>query len=74
MIYSAGLNAEHRTLLLGKGKNPNRRDFLQLGEAFNLASHVVDSALDDVLEAVSNYPKMARDFGVKVSKSVRFEL
>lgn len=74
MVYSAGFNAEHMTSLLGKGKNPNRRDFLKLGELFDLASPAVDSAIDDVLEAVSNYPNMARDFGVKVPKSVRFEL
>ncbi len=74
MVYSVAVNAEHRTLLLGKGKNPNRRDFLKLGEAFDIAWHVVDSAIDGVLEAVSDYPNMARDFGVKVPKSVRFEL
>ncbi len=73
-LIEGGLNAEHMTSLLGKGKNPNRRDFLKLGELFDLAWHVVDSAIDGVLEAVSDYPNMARDFGVKVPKSVRFEL
>ncbi len=74
MVSSRGINGEHMTSLMGKGKNLSRRDFLQLGEAFDIASRVVDSALDDVLEALSFYPKMARELDVKVPKDVRFEL
>ncbi len=74
MVTTRGINGEHMTSLLGKGKNPSRSDFLRLGEAFDIASRVVDSAIDDVLEAVSHYPKLAREFDVKVPKDVRFEL
>ena len=74
MVPSRGINGEHMTSLMGKGKNPSRRDFFKLGEAFDIASRVVDSALDEVLEALSFYPKMARELGVKVPKDVRFEL
>ena len=74
MVSSRGINGEHMTSLMGKGKNLSRRDFFKLGEAFDIASRVVDSALDDVLEALSCYPKMARELDVKVPKDVRFEL
>ena len=74
MVTSRGINGEHMTSLLGKGKNPSRRDFLKLGEAFDIASRDLNSALDEVLEALSFYPKMARELGVKVPKDVRFEL
>ena len=73
VVTSAGPAGEHMTALLGKGKNPNRSDFLRLGEAFDISPRVVNSALDEVLEAVAFYPKLAREFDVKVPKAVRFD-
>ncbi len=74
VVSSAYLAGEHMTSLMGKGKNPSRRDFLQLGESFDIASRLVDSALDTVLEALSFYPKLAKEFDVKVPETIRFEL
>ena len=40
ITFSFGLEGEHSTIYLGKGKNPNKEELFQLGEKYKLKSTI----------------------------------
>ncbi len=72
-LVPAVYQTEHMTSVLGAGKNPDRETFRSLGKMFGILKAETDRILEEVSEAVSGYSELARQYGVKVPKSVHPE-
>lgn len=59
------------TSVLGLGCRVGRPIFRDLAERFDISRRDAERILDEVADAVSMYPSMARSMGVKVPASVR---
>lgn len=62
------LNAEHMTSILGKGRHPNKSDFIRLGAKFDIDKPSVLQMIEEVCDALSEYKHYAKQYGVKCPK------
>ena len=64
----------HMTSLLGEGRMPSRSRVQKLGGMFGLKAADVTEDIDRVEAAMTAYPRLARDLGVRVPQSVTMRL
>ena len=65
IVTTNAFGNEHMTSLLGKGRDVDRDDFLDLAKRFDIDQNEANHALDQVADAVDTYKDLAKDFGVK---------
>ena len=71
VVPSVSMSNEHMTSVLGIGKEPARKTFLQLASKFDITESMAIKALDEVAEAVETYTERIRQYGVKPMSGVR---
>lgn len=64
LIYSAGPRGEHCTLVMGEGKNPREAQLLQLAFMGGIKAVRAKVMIDEVREAVNQWPVCAKEAGV----------
>ena len=69
LTYSDGPGGEHSTSVRGKGKDISREDLRTLGRVAELQRGDADAVIDQVADAISDWPKRAGE--IDVSRSSR---
>jgi serine/threonine-protein kinase HipA len=64
LTFSEGHGGEHWNTVMSKGKNITREDLLALGKAGGLTPAVVDRLIEQVLQSVPSWPRLARRFPI----------
>jgi serine/threonine-protein kinase HipA len=67
---SAGLN-EHCTTVAGEGANPSRKNLLELAHEFSISKP--NEIIDEVQEALSQWPEIAKDCEVSSASTRRIQ-
>lgn len=71
LVPSENPMAEHMTSVLGVGRNPDRKLFLDLASKFDITRKSAISAMDEVAAAVNMYTELAKQYQVKVPNGVK---
>jgi serine/threonine-protein kinase HipA len=69
LTFSAGVAGEHSTTVMGAGKNPTKEHLLKLASVGNIGSNKALQIINQVLDAVKNWPKFAHERGVSTLSS-----
>ena len=67
LTFSSGPSGEHSTMVLGEGKNPSLDHLQALGKQAGLPHKRVIEILKKTLDALSQWPQRARQYGVHMS-------
>lgn len=67
LLYTAGPGGEHTMTVAGEGKEPGRRQALQLAETAGISPAVANGIMHDVQAAVARWPEHAARAGVAES-------
>jgi len=64
LTFSPGPGGEHSMTIAGEGKSPSRGDIIRLGEKSGLHKKDLTLIIDEIAQAVTNWPKYAENAGV----------
>jgi serine/threonine-protein kinase HipA len=64
LTFSGGPGGEHSTTLLGEGKSPGKEHLLRLAEKFSIPIRHTNQMIDEVTQAIKQWPIFAADAGV----------
>jgi len=64
LTFSLGPGGEHSMTIDGEGKSPSRGNILRLGEKSGLKKKDLNLIVDEIAQAVTNWPKYAENAGV----------
>lgn len=64
LTFSAGPSGEQSTMVMGEGKNPQISHLIKLGQEAKLGSTLIHEIIDQTLEALSEWKKLAKTYGV----------
>lgn len=67
LMYSGGINGHHTTAVLGESLNPGRDHLTELAAKRDLPLSEVQSILAQVVNAVGDWPIIAREFEIRTS-------
>ena len=62
--FSRGMAGEHTMALMGEGRSPGRNEIQEIGKRVGLKKSEVESALEQVTNAVKKWPEHAQTAGV----------
>ena len=61
---SEGINGEQTAMVNAKGKDITTQDFIKTAEPFGIAAKKTMEIVERTEDALSTYPKYAKEFGV----------
>ncbi len=64
LTFSSGLGGEQSTMVLGEGKNPRKADLVKLGLQAKLAKNNIHQIIEQAQSALSQWKKLAKNYGV----------
>lgn len=64
LTFSSGPGGEHSTTVSGEGRNPRIHHLVQLGQDAGLDKETVKNIIDATIESLSQWPELARKYGV----------
>lgn len=67
LTFSSGPSGEQSTMVMGEGKAPMLSHLRNLGEFAGLRGERINEIVEQTQEALSNWLRLAREFGVKAS-------
>jgi serine/threonine-protein kinase HipA len=71
LTFSGGPGGEHSTTVMGEGKRPGKEHLLMLATKIGIAKPLANSIIDEVKDAVQQWPIHAEEAGVtKASKKI----
>lgn len=71
LTFSGGPGGEHSTTVMGEGKRPGKEHLLMLAKKVGIAKPLANSIIDEVKEAVQQWPIHAEEAGLtKASKKI----
>lgn len=71
LTFSPGPGGEHSMTIDGEGKSPSRGNIMRLGEKSSLKKKDLNLIIDEIAQAVTNWPKYAETAGVtKTTKKI----
>lgn len=70
LTFSSGPGGEQSTMVMGQGRNPGAKDLKKLGEAAKLSPKRVDEIINQTKSALSQWNKLAHQFGVSAENIV----
>ena len=71
LTYSSTSTNEHSTGVAGEGANPGRKNLIELAHEFSI--NKPNEIIDQVQEALSNWPKIAKECGVSKASIQRIQ-
>ena len=67
LTFSNGLGGEQSTMVMGEGKDINKKHLVKLGLEAKLTKEFIDDVLEQTQSALSNWKDLSKDFGVSDS-------
>lgn len=64
LTYSPGPGGEHSMTIDGEGKSPSKENIIRLGEKSGISKKDINLIIDEIGQAVTNWPKYANTAGV----------
>lgn len=64
LTFSSGPGGEHSTMYLGQGANPGVDELMALAKDAGIAVQQAKAIIEQMREAFSHWPKLAREYGV----------
>lgn len=71
LTYSSTAIGEHSTRVAGEGANPGRKHILSLAEEFSISKP--NEIIEEVQEAISEWPRIAKECGVSTESLKRIQ-
>lgn len=73
LTFSEGPGGEHTTSVCGEGRAPGREHFKRIAEKADIGSAKAEQIVEEVREAVAQWPSFARTCGVRGATAKRIE-
>jgi len=64
LTFSSGPRGEQSTMVMGDGKNPSLAHLRKLGQEFKVPDARITEIIEQVIEALSNWKILAKEYGV----------
>jgi len=67
LTFSSGPGGEQSAMVIGEGKSPRLSHLRALGEEAEIQKSQTDDIIDQTLTALSDWPSLAKEYGVKAN-------